>query len=80
QLLATLPDAVRNCIDLSAEAVNDRYDAVIYHGDTDQLTALCQQVAERSGPIAIVQGYDQGETNIALERFLFERSISVNTA
>ena len=80
QLLATLPDAVRNCIDLSTQAVSDCYDAVIYHGDTDQLSALCQQVAERPGPIAIVQGYDQGETTIALERFLFERSVSVNTA
>ena len=80
QLFASLPDAVRNGIDLSPQAISESYDAVIYHGDTDQLSTLCQQVAERSGPIAIVQGYDQGDTNIALERFLFERSLSVNTA
>ncbi|WP_241649619.1 trifunctional transcriptional regulator/proline dehydrogenase/L-glutamate gamma-semialdehyde dehydrogenase [Rosenbergiella collisarenosi] len=80
QLLASLPDAVRNCIDLSMQALAERYDAVIYHGDTDRLSVLCQQVAERQGPIAIVQGYDPGDTNIALERFLFERSVSVNTA
>lgn len=80
QQRSALPDAVRNCIHLSTEAIDSTYDAVIFHGDADQLSALCQRVANRSGPIAIVQGYTQGETDIILERFLFERSTSVNTA
>jgi RHH-type proline utilization regulon transcriptional repressor/proline dehydrogenase/delta 1-pyrroline-5-carboxylate dehydrogenase len=33
------------------------FDAVIYHGDSDQLRELCEQVAARSGAIVSVQGF-----------------------
>ena len=55
-------------------------DAVLHHGDSDQLRAVCQQVAHRSGAIVGVQGLSQGETSIALERLVIERALSVNTA
>ncbi|EMH4161517.1 trifunctional transcriptional regulator/proline dehydrogenase/L-glutamate gamma-semialdehyde dehydrogenase [Pluralibacter gergoviae] len=56
------------------------FDAVIYHGDSDQLRELCQQVAARDGAIVSVQGFARGETNLLLERLYHERSLSVNTA
>ncbi|CZZ83570.1 bifunctional DNA-binding transcriptional regulator/proline dehydrogenase/pyrroline-5-carboxylate dehydrogenase [Enterobacter hormaechei] len=56
------------------------FDAVIYHGDSDQLRELCEQVAARSGAIVSVQGFARGETNLLLERLYVERSLSVNTA
>ena len=56
------------------------FDAVLHHGDSDQLRTVCEQAAKRPGPIVGVQGLAQGEPNIALERLLIERSLSVNTA
>ena len=56
------------------------FDAVIYHGDSDQLRELCEQVAARDGAIVSVQGFARGETNLLLERLYVEHSLSVNTA
>lgn len=56
------------------------FDAVIYHGDSDQLRLICEQVAQRPGPIISVQGFARGQTNILLERLLRECSLSINTA
>jgi RHH-type proline utilization regulon transcriptional repressor/proline dehydrogenase/delta 1-pyrroline-5-carboxylate dehydrogenase len=67
---------------------------VLFEGDGDDLLALCQIVAARSGPIIGVQGaasgvFDQGAGELssaalaepyALERLVTERSVSVNTA
>ncbi|HBI11380.1 MAG TPA: delta-1-pyrroline-5-carboxylate dehydrogenase, partial [Franconibacter pulveris] len=60
--------------------MSQRFDAVIYHGDSDQLRTLCEQVAGREGAIVSVQGFERGETNLLLERLWVERSLSVNTA
>ncbi|MFF7706363.1 trifunctional transcriptional regulator/proline dehydrogenase/L-glutamate gamma-semialdehyde dehydrogenase [Pseudomonas sp. NPDC007930] len=56
------------------------FDAVLHHGDSDQLRQVCQQVAQRGGAIVGVQGLSQGETHVALERLVIERALSVNTA
>lgn len=81
-LLKSLPAEVQQQIDLSAQplAPAAEFDAVIYHGDADQLRAVCETVASREGPIVSVQGFARGETNLLLERLLIERSLSVNTA
>ncbi len=63
-----------------AVALAEAFDAVIYHGDSDQLRELCEQVAARDGAIVSVQGFARGETNLLLERLYIERSLSVNTA
>jgi RHH-type proline utilization regulon transcriptional repressor/proline dehydrogenase/delta 1-pyrroline-5-carboxylate dehydrogenase len=55
-------------------------EAVLHHGDSDQLRAICEQVAQRSGAIIGVHGLSKGETGIALERLVIERALSVNTA
>ncbi|HDI3020190.1 TPA: trifunctional transcriptional regulator/proline dehydrogenase/L-glutamate gamma-semialdehyde dehydrogenase [Cronobacter turicensis] len=78
QLLA----AVNAIIDFAKPDVlfSQFFDAVIYHGDSDQLRALCEKVAAREGAIVSVQGFARGETNLLLERLWLERSLSVNTA
>ncbi len=77
-----LPKDVQSKIRLVAEWNKDdiAFDAVIHHGDSDQLRGVCQQIAKRAGAIVGVQGFSQGESNIALERLVIERALSVNTA
>ena len=81
-LAKQLPKAVSARIHFAkADALlTQAFDAVIYHGDSDQLRELCEQVAARSGAIVSVQGFARGETNLLLERLYVERSLSVNTA
>ncbi|MBX8529904.1 trifunctional transcriptional regulator/proline dehydrogenase/L-glutamate gamma-semialdehyde dehydrogenase [Pseudomonas cichorii] len=77
-----LPKEVQARIKLVADWSKDEVliDAVLHHGDSDQLRAICEQVAQRSGAIIGVNGLSHGETNVALERLVIERALSVNTA
>jgi RHH-type proline utilization regulon transcriptional repressor/proline dehydrogenase/delta 1-pyrroline-5-carboxylate dehydrogenase len=81
-LVKQLPKAVSERIRFAKreQITGEDFDAVIYHGDSDQLRELCQQVAARDGAIISVQGFARGETNLLLERLYVERSLSVNTA
>lgn len=84
-MLSRLPQAVQWRVSLAAnwqdaQAADAAFDAVLHHGDSDQLRTVCEQVAQRPGPIVGVQGLAHGEPNVALERLLIERSLSVNTA
>lgn len=81
-LFRKLPPVVQARITLTKDwqTANVSFDAVIYHGDADQLRTLCEQIAQIDGPIVSVQGFARGETNILLERLLIEHSLSVNTA
>ena len=81
-LLASLPSEVQARIQLVADWVNCDigFDALLHHGDSDQLRELCQQAATRPGAIVGVHGLHRGETDIPLERLLIEHALSVNTA
>jgi len=81
-LAKQLPKAVSERIHFAKqeELARQPFDAVIYHGDSDQLRELCEEVAAREGAIVSVQGFARGETNLLLERLYVERSLSVNTA
>lgn len=81
-LYRRLPGVVQSRIQFSQDWQQDDriFDAAIYHGDADQLRQLNQQLAERRGPIVSVQGFTRGEIHISLERLLYERSLSINTA
>jgi len=80
-LAARLPATVRDAIAWRADASLDGdFTAVLHHGDSDQLRALSERLAERAGPIVQLQGLAPGESGIVLERLLIERSLSVNTA
>ncbi len=79
-LFERLPKAIQSRIHLVADWQVESFDAVLHHGDSDHLRTLCEQIAERPGPIVSVQGLGRGSTDIALERLVLERSLSVNTA
>lgn len=81
-LAARLPAPVQALITLAPEPtlMSQRFDAVIFHGDSDKLLALTGQVASREGAIVTVQGLAPAGQTIALERLYLERSLSVNTA
>ncbi|QKJ87548.1 Bifunctional protein PutA [Paramixta manurensis] len=79
-LFDALPNQVQQRIDCSAEPLSETFDAVVWHGDADQLRTLCKHVAAREGAIVSVQGFARGESQLLLERLLLERSLSVNTA
>jgi RHH-type proline utilization regulon transcriptional repressor/proline dehydrogenase/delta 1-pyrroline-5-carboxylate dehydrogenase len=80
--LANLPAAVQAKVLRVADwkLPETHFDAVLYHGDSDQLREVCHQVAQRKGPIVSVTGMFRGETAVPLERLVIERSLSVNTA
>jgi RHH-type proline utilization regulon transcriptional repressor/proline dehydrogenase/delta 1-pyrroline-5-carboxylate dehydrogenase len=81
-LLAELPKAVQQRITLLAQWVDSdvAFDAILHHGDSDELRAVCEQAATRSGAIISVHGLHKGETDIPLERLLIEHALSINTA
>ncbi|MDH4549776.1 trifunctional transcriptional regulator/proline dehydrogenase/L-glutamate gamma-semialdehyde dehydrogenase [Pseudomonas sp. BN607] len=81
-LRARLPRELQAKVKLVADWNKDEvaFDAVIHHGDSDQLRSVCQQVAKRSGAIVGVHGLSSGDHQIALERLVIERAVSVNTA
>ncbi|AZL70925.1 trifunctional transcriptional regulator/proline dehydrogenase/L-glutamate gamma-semialdehyde dehydrogenase [Pseudomonas oryziphila] len=77
-----LPKELQAKIKLVADWNNDdvAFDAVIHHGHSDQLRGICEQVAKRAGAIVGVHGLSSGDHQIALERLVIERAVSVNTA
>ncbi|MGE8406587.1 MAG: trifunctional transcriptional regulator/proline dehydrogenase/L-glutamate gamma-semialdehyde dehydrogenase [Pseudomonas sp.] len=81
-LRSRLPKEVQARIKLVADWNKDdvQFDAVLHHGDSDQLRGVCEQVATRGGAIVGVHGLSSGETAVALERLVIERALSVNTA
>ena len=81
-LLGRLPRDIQARVQVIADWKRDEaaFDAVLHHGHSDQLRAVCETIASRGGAIIGVQGLSQGETNIALERLVIERAVSVNTA
>ncbi|KAF1071519.1 MAG: Bifunctional protein PutA [Pseudomonas citronellolis] len=82
ELLKALPKAVRQRIDsvIDWAASELAFDAILHHGDSDQLRAVGEQAARRPGAIVGVSGLNRGERDIPLERLLIERALSVNTA
>ncbi|WWO95465.1 MAG: trifunctional transcriptional regulator/proline dehydrogenase/L-glutamate gamma-semialdehyde dehydrogenase [Candidatus Dasytiphilus stammeri] len=58
---------------------NQLFDTVLYHGDTSQLREICIKMANKDGSIIPVYGFLKGETKLFLERFILERTLSINT-
>ncbi|EMN4129610.1 MULTISPECIES: trifunctional transcriptional regulator/proline dehydrogenase/L-glutamate gamma-semialdehyde dehydrogenase [Providencia] len=82
KLYKSLPEKVRHAVAMTKnwQEHHGHIEAVIYHGDSDQLKVVCESIAQRKGPIISVQGFERGETNLLLERLVHERSLSINTA
>lgn len=81
-LLTSLPSEVQGRIQLVADWANSDigFDALLHHGDSDQLREVAKLAAARAGAIVGVHGLHRGETDIPLERLLIEHALSVNTA
>ncbi|QXI33403.1 trifunctional transcriptional regulator/proline dehydrogenase/L-glutamate gamma-semialdehyde dehydrogenase [Pseudomonas promysalinigenes] len=81
-LRGRLPKELQAKVKLVSDWSKDEvaFDAVIHHGDSDQLRGVCQQVAKRAGAIVGVHGLSSGDHQISLERLVIERAVSVNTA
>ncbi|MFM5134298.1 trifunctional transcriptional regulator/proline dehydrogenase/L-glutamate gamma-semialdehyde dehydrogenase [Aeromonas rivipollensis] len=81
-LQAGLPAEARGRIQLVADWANGEvgFDALLHHGDSDQLREVAKLAAARPGAIVGVHGLHRGETDIPLERLLIEHALSVNTA
>ncbi|MBV7438206.1 trifunctional transcriptional regulator/proline dehydrogenase/L-glutamate gamma-semialdehyde dehydrogenase [Aeromonas sp. sif2416] len=81
-LQAGLPAEARGRIQLVADWANGDigFDALLHHGDSDQLREVAKLAAARPGAIVGVHGLHRGETDIPLERLLIEHALSVNTA
>ena len=82
KLLAQLPSGVQQGIQLVGDWTTSElsFDAILHHGDSDQLRAVSEQAARRPGPIIGVNGLARGDRDIPLERLLIEHALSVNTA
>ncbi|SDU26829.1 trifunctional transcriptional regulator/proline dehydrogenase/L-glutamate gamma-semialdehyde dehydrogenase [Geopseudomonas guangdongensis] len=82
KLLAQLPSGVQQGIQLVGDWTTSElsFDAILHHGDSDQLREVCQKAAQRPGAIVGVNGLNRGDTDIPLERLLIEHALSVNTA
>ena len=81
-LISNLPKPVRNRIKIVNDWLNieAKFDAILHHGDSDQLAEVSRQASHREGAIIGVNGLSSGETDIPLERLLVEHALSVNTA
>lgn len=81
RLYQQLPASIQQQITFDVDWVKTEkeYDAVIFHGEPEQLKQCCQHIAQRTGPIVSVQGLERGATNIRIELLLTERCISINT-
>ena len=81
-LLANLPQAVRQRLITVSDwtSADVRIDAILHHGDCDQLADVARRAAARKGAIIAVHGLGFGETDVPLERLLIEHALSVNTA
>ena len=82
KLLGQLPSGVQQGIQLIGDWTTSElaFDAILHHGDSDQLREVCQLAAKRPGAIVGVTGLNKGDTEIPLERLLIEHALSVNTA
>ncbi|WP_418317614.1 trifunctional transcriptional regulator/proline dehydrogenase/L-glutamate gamma-semialdehyde dehydrogenase [Piscinibacter sakaiensis] len=81
-LAEQLPLAVQEVVAIAQDwtFANVEFDAALLHGSEAALRSACQRLAEREGPIVTLQRLAPGDADIALERLLIERSLSVNTA
>ena len=81
-LLDSLPQPVKQRLITVADWTSSdvQIDAILHHGDCDQLVDVARRAAARKGAIIGVHGLGSGETDIPLERLLIEHALSVNTA
>jgi len=81
-LHAALPAPLRRVVTLVTDVRSPRLPLAValHHGNARSLLRLCGDMAAREGAIVTVWGFEPGDTRIALDALVVERSVSVNTA
>ena len=81
-LLERLPQALRARAELVEDWTNPAtfFDAVICHGNHEELASVSLSLAQRQGPIVSLTALRPGDQQVPLERLVVERALSVNTA
>lgn len=78
--LQHMPKIVRARFTTIDDLQQGSFDAVLHHGTTEQLLNLQYHVAQRSGPIVSIHHLGTSNPIIPIERLLYERALSINTA
>lgn len=56
-------------------------DSVLLHGAAaDEIERIKHQLARRDGPVVCVERMQPGDSEVALERLMIERALSINTS
>ncbi len=80
-LARALPAEVAAKITLAlSDWSEERFDAVLHHGEDGERREVLQRLASRAGAIVSLHGFGPGEVALPIERLLIERVVSVNTA
>ena len=78
--LAQMPKEISHSLKVIQHIEHDDFDAVLHHGSEQQLQQLQRQIAARQGAIVGITHLKPLQQDIALERLVIERAISINTA
>jgi len=83
RVLAELPTAVRDRVELARDPLAGDIDAALIQADAEQVRDWSRRLAQRHGPIITLHAGAPGARRVGafvLERLLAERTVSVNTA
>ena len=78
--LSSMPKTLMDQFKVITDLYNGDFDAVLHHGEKNELLKLQQVIASREGAIIGITHLNSGNFDIPVERFVIERAISVNTA
>lgn len=79
-LMNKLPTSVKNSISIIDDYdKNKKINAVLFHGNCNNLLNLCRKIAGFSGPVISINSYSNGDYEIELEKLLVEQTITINT-
>ncbi|SPL70478.1 trifunctional transcriptional regulator/proline dehydrogenase/L-glutamate gamma-semialdehyde dehydrogenase [Acinetobacter stercoris] len=78
--LDSMPEDLKQSFKVVPNVHDGKFDVVLHHGDTLSLQALQKTIAERDGAIIGIYHLQDENEDISLERLVFERAISTNTA
>ncbi len=76
----SMPEKLAQCFKVIPDIENGDFDLVLHHGSTAALETLQKQIAKREGAIIGIYHLKQVDEQISLDRLVFERAISTNTA
>ena len=80
KLMQSLPENLRKRLHMAKDVETGDFEAVLHHGNKNQLMQLQTKIATRTGAIVAITHLNDNASQIPLEPLLIERALSVNTA